>query len=104
DGSEWTQSAPSNFPLRVNKILRFNRTRFFAATSEGVFTSRDAGKSWYRLAGADNRTVDITLGNVGDKRALFALTTTGMAVFDGEKWSAIEDSPKTGRTLAIRTL
>ena len=45
DGAEWTQSEPANAPIRVDKVLRFNGTRYFSATSEGVLTSRDAGKS-----------------------------------------------------------
>jgi photosystem II stability/assembly factor-like uncharacterized protein len=102
DGAKWTQATPSNAPLRVDKVVMFNRQRFFAATSEGVFTSRDSGRSWYRLAGFDNRTVDIALGTLMEKSALYALTTTGLAVFDGEKWSLIENAPEKGRTLAVR--
>jgi hypothetical protein len=104
DAVEWTQAEPVNSPVRVNKVLRFNNTRLFAATSEGVFTTRDAGKSWYRLAGSDSRTVDIALGNLGSNKALFALTANGMTVFDGEKWLAVANSPATGRTIAIRTV
>jgi len=104
DGIEWTQAAPINTPVRVDKILRFNRTRFFAATSEGVFTSRDAGKSWYRLAGSSNRTVDIAVGTIGLNRVLFALTDLGLLLFDGESWSTITDAPDRGHTLAIRTV
>jgi len=104
DGIEWTQAAPINTPVRVDKILRFNRTRFFAATSEGVFTSRDAGKSWYRLAGSSNRTVDIAVGTIGLNRVLFALTDLGLLLFDGENWSTITDAPDRGHTLAIRTV
>jgi hypothetical protein len=104
DGKEWTQGAPANFPIRVDKIVRFNPTRSFAATSEGVFTTRDGGKTWYRLGGADNRTVDLAIGALGDRRALFALTTSGVMVFDGEKWANIEGAPEKGRTLAIRTV
>jgi photosystem II stability/assembly factor-like uncharacterized protein len=102
DGVEWTQAAPVNSPVRVDKVLRFNRTRCFAATSEGVFTSRDAGKSWYRLAGSGNRTVDIAVGSLGLNRALFALTDLGLLIFDGENWSTITGAPDRGRTLAIR--
>ena len=102
NGSEWTQAAPSNVPIRVNKIVRYNKLRLFAATTEGVFTSRDAGKSWYRLAGSDNRTVDIALGMLGEKRALFALTSVGVVVFDGAQWAPIEGAPAKGRTLAVR--
>ena len=104
DGAEWTQAAPVNFPVRVNKILRFNRTRSFAATSEGVFTSRDGGKSWYRLAGANERTADIALGQVGDRNALFALMSNGIAAFSGDKWINIANAPTIGRTIAMRTV
>jgi photosystem II stability/assembly factor-like uncharacterized protein len=102
DGRQWTEGAPSNAPIRVDKVLRFNQLRFFAATSEGVFTSRDSGRNWYRLAGSDNRTADIAIGSLGMRRALFALTSSGLMVYDGESWSAIQDAPAKGRTLAIR--
>jgi hypothetical protein len=102
DGVEWTQAVPVNTPVRVDKVLRFNRTRCFAATSDGVFTSRDAGKSWYRLAGSGARTVDIAIGNLGLNGALFALTESGLLIFDGEFWSTITAAPDRGRTLAIR--
>ncbi|MEO8033994.1 MAG: YCF48-related protein [Acidobacteriota bacterium] len=104
DGREWTQSAPSSFPIRVEKVLRFNHTRAFAATSEGVFTSRDSGLTWYRLAGADIRAVDIAVGTIGERRALFALTANGLALFDGEKWTPIEGAPTSGHTMAVRSL
>jgi photosystem II stability/assembly factor-like uncharacterized protein len=104
DAAEWTQAQPANTPLRVNKILRFNRTRSFAATSEGVFTTRDGGKNWYRLAGADSRTVDIALGDLAGKRALFALNAAGISVFDGDKWATVVNAPSTGKTIAIRTV
>lgn len=104
DAATWTQAEPVNLPIRVNKILRFNRTRSFAATSEGVFTTRDGGKSWYRLAGADSKTVDIALADLAGKRALLALTDSRITVFDGEKWGQIANAPSTGRTIAIRTV
>ncbi|HJT16642.1 MAG TPA: YCF48-related protein [Thermoanaerobaculia bacterium] len=104
DGANWTQAPPSSFPIRVDKVIRFNRARFFAATSEGVFTSRDAGKSWYRLADLDARAVDLALGSLGQKRALFALTANGVQVFDGEKWWTIADAPAKGRTIAVRNI
>ncbi|HEX9160535.1 MAG TPA: hypothetical protein VF980_02415 [Thermoanaerobaculia bacterium] len=104
DGSEWTQADPANFPLRVNKIVRYNKTRLFAATSEGVFTSRNSGRSWYRLAGSDSRTVDIALADFGRKRSLLALSDNGITIFDGERWSSVANAPKTGRTIAIRTI
>ncbi len=102
DGVQWTQAQPASFPIRVDKVLRFNNVRYFAATSEGVFTSRDSGKSWYRLAGADNRAVDMAIGNLGDKHALFALTSAGVIAFDGTQWLAIDGAPAKGRTLAVR--
>ncbi|MDP9361703.1 MAG: hypothetical protein M3P29_09645 [Acidobacteriota bacterium] len=102
DGEQWTQAPPASAPVRVDKVLRFNKARYFAATSEGVFTSRDSGKSWYRLAGADNRAVDMAIGNLGEKRALFALTSVGVLAFDGAEWTPIEGAPPKGRTLAVR--
>ncbi len=102
DGTQWNQAAPSNFPIRVDKVLRLNKLRYFAATSEGVFTSRDSGRNWYRLAGADVRAVDIAFGSLGDKRSLFALTTGGVTVFDGAQWTPLVGAPTKGRTIAVR--
>ena len=104
DGAEWTQAQPANAPIRVDRIARFNRARFFAATSDGVFTSRDSGKSWYRLADSADRSVDIAVGTLGENKALFALTTSGLVAFDGEQWQPIAGSPAKGRTIAIRSL
>ena len=104
DGSDWMQSAPANAPIRVDRVVRFNRVRFFAATSDGVYTTRDSGKSWYRLGDSVDRALDIALGALGDKKALFALTANGIVVFDGEQWQPIADSPAKGRTIAIRNV
>ena len=104
DGAQWTQAPPSHFPIRVNKIVRFNGTRSFAATSEGVFTTRDAGKEWYRLASSQEKAVDIVVGNIGERRALFALTASGITAFDGERWVTIADAPAKGRTIALRSI
>ena len=104
DAAEWTQAEPSSFPIRVAKVLRFNRQRSFAATSEGVFTTRDGGKNWYRLGGAKNRAVDLAIGGLGQKRVLYALTAAGLEVFDGETWRSIADAPAKGRTIAIWTI
>jgi photosystem II stability/assembly factor-like uncharacterized protein len=104
DGSEWTQSEPANAPIRVDRVVRFNRSRYFAATSDGVFTSRDSGRSWYRLADSADRAVDVAIGALGDKKALFALTTNGLVVFDGEQWQQIAGAPAKGRTIAVREL
>jgi len=104
DGIEWTQAPPEYAPIRVDKVVRFNRLRLFAATSQGVFTSRDAGKSWYRLAGSDERAVDLVVGTLGDQKGLFALTAGGLMVFDGERWQTIEGAPSKGATLAARSV
>lgn len=104
DGEEWTQAEPAGFPIRVDKVLRFNRTRAFAATAEGVFTTRDAGKNWYRLGGAKNRAVDIAIASLDGSKALIALTAAGLELFDGSKWSQIANAPDRGRTIAIRNI
>jgi photosystem II stability/assembly factor-like uncharacterized protein len=102
DGVDWTQAPPASYPIRVDKILRYNANRSFAATAEGVFTTRDSGRSWYRLAGARNRAVDIAIGLFADNRALYALTASGIEVFDGTKWLDVSQAPSEGRTLALR--
>ncbi|HEU4521663.1 MAG TPA: hypothetical protein VFT12_06655 [Thermoanaerobaculia bacterium] len=104
DGVEWTQAPPSHFPIRVNKIVRFNRNRSFAATSEGVFTTRDGGKEWYRLASSLDKAADIVVGTVGERRALYALTADGLLAFDGEQWLTIHNAPAKGRTIASRSI
>ncbi|MFZ2490931.1 MAG: YCF48-related protein [Thermoanaerobaculia bacterium] len=103
DAKNWTQAEPSGFPIRVDRVLRFNRTRLFAATVEGVFTSRDAGRSWYRLGGVDGRAVDIAVGQIGGGKALFALTGKGLTAYDGTRWIDVKNAPPKGRTIAIRT-
>ncbi|MBK5260606.1 MAG: hypothetical protein JJE51_13525 [Thermoanaerobaculia bacterium] len=104
DGKQWTQGGPSAFPIRVSKIVRFNPARSFAATSEGVFTTRDGGVNWYRLAGSDNRTLDIALGTINEKRALLALSAGGIIAFDGERWINVINPPDKGRTIAVRNI
>ena len=104
DGVEWTQAAPATFPIRVNKVLRYNRTRSFAATTQGVFTTNDGGKSWHRLAGADDRAVDLAVGVIADRKALYTLTDTGLTLFDGERWIPVIEAPAKGRTIALRTV
>ncbi|MEA2462922.1 MAG: hypothetical protein QOJ98_669, partial [Acidobacteriota bacterium] len=104
DAEEWTQAEPSSFPIRVDKVLRFNRNRAFAATAEGVFTTRDAGKSWYRLAGAKNRAIDIAIATLDGNKGLVAMTSAGLEVFDGTKWTTIAGAPDKGRTIAIRNI
>lgn len=102
DAQEWTQAEPSSFPIRFDKVVRFNRSRAFAATAEGVFTTRDGGKNWYRLAAAKNRAVDIAVGSLDGNKALYALTAAGLEVFDGSAWTTISAAPARGRTIAIR--
>jgi photosystem II stability/assembly factor-like uncharacterized protein len=102
DGSDWVQAEPQSTPIRVDKVLRLNQTRFFAATADGVFTSRDGGRNWYLLAAQSDRAVDIALGTLGGARCLFALMTSGVQLFDGEKWATISDAPAKGRTIAVR--
>jgi len=102
DAREWTQSEPSSFPVRFERVVRFNRTRSFAATAEGVFTSRDSGKSWYRLGGAKNRAIDVAIGSLAGNKALYALTAGGLEVFDGTNWFTVADAPTRGRTIAVR--
>ncbi len=104
DAEEWTQAEPSSFPIRVDKVLRFNRNRAFAATAEGVFTTRDSGKSWYRLAGAKHRAIDIAIASLEGNKALVAMTSMGLEVFDGSKWTTVAGAPDKGRTIAIRNI
>lgn len=104
DGETWTQAEPAASPIRVSRVVRFNRTRSFAATSEGVFTTRDGGRSWYRLGEAASRTVDIAIAGFDGRRALYALTAAGLEIFDGERWITVQDAPAKGRTIAVRTV
>lgn len=104
DAVEWTQAEPSGFPIRVARVIRFNSTRMFAATSEGVFTSRDGGLVWYRLGGQTRRAVDIAVGRLSGDRALFALTEAGLEVFNGTAWSQVSGAPERGRTIAVRSV
>jgi photosystem II stability/assembly factor-like uncharacterized protein len=102
DGREWTLAEPVTNPLRVDRILAYNSTRLFAATGEGVYTSKDSGQSWYRLSNLADRTVDIALGRVGTKRALYAMTNSGLTLFDGEKWISVKGAPAKGKQIAVR--
>ena len=102
DGADWVQAEPAAVPLRVEKILPYNRDRLFAATAEGVYTSKDAGRSWYPLGQSPDHALDLAIGRLGDKPALYALTASGLSLFDGGTWLPIDDAPSRGRTLAIR--
>lgn len=103
DGIEWAAAEPSATPLRVEEIITYNASRLFAATSEGVFTSKDSGRSWYRLSALKDRTVDIAVGRLGEKRALYALTSSGLTVFDGTQWVPVGGAPSRGKQIAVRT-
>jgi photosystem II stability/assembly factor-like uncharacterized protein len=102
DGVEWTLAEQTAFPLRVQKIVQYSNVRLFAGTSEGVFTSKDGGKSWYRLADLKARTTDVAVGMLGDKRSLFAMTSSGLLAYNGEQWMTVEGAPQKGSRLAIR--
>jgi hypothetical protein len=102
DGVEWTLAEPTAFPLRVEKVVQYSKARLFAATSEGVFTSKDGGRSWYRLADLKERTTDIAIGKLGEKRSLFAMTSAGLLVYNGEQWMTVNGAPQKGSHLAIR--
>lgn len=101
DGTSWTRAEPSASPVRVDEIVSFNRTRLFAATSEGVFTSRDGGKGWYRLGDSWERILDVEVGYLQGKPVLFTLRPDGLSVYDGNAWSSIEGAPQ-GIRLAVR--
>ena len=59
-----------------------------------MFTTRDGGKNWYRLGGATNRAVDIAIGTLDGKKALYALTAAGLEVFDGD--DVVDDRRRAG--------
>ncbi|HUO83981.1 MAG TPA: hypothetical protein VM534_02610 [Thermoanaerobaculia bacterium] len=99
DGVEWKRSEPSLLPIRVQRIVPYNRQRLFAGTAEGVFTSRDAGRTWYRLSPFNDRMLDIEVGRYENRPALFALRPTGLVVFDGTEWLAVEGAPEGHRLL-----
>lgn len=101
DGIDWTPAEPSTTPLRVERIVPYNEVRLFGATSDGVYTSKDSGRNWYRLGDLNQKTLDLTVGMLGDSKVLYALTGTGVMVFDGERWFPVEGSPTKGRTLAV---
>src|SRR5205085_10730499 len=53
---------------------------------------------------AEGRTVDIAVGEVNQHKALLALTSNGLSIFDGEKWTAVGNAPAKGRTIALRSV
>lgn len=102
DGVSWKNAEPSGHPLRVDRLVAWSEARIFAGTSDGVFTSRDGGTSWYRLAALSDRTMDVALGRYAGQPALYALTASGIRVFDGTKWLEVKGAPDKGRRLALR--
>ena len=101
DGQDWTRSEPSTLPIRVEKILLYNDSRLFAATSDGVFTSKDGGISWYRLGEPDSRVLDLTVARYKGSPALFALTNQSLARFTQGGWTKIEGAPGGVRILVV---
>lgn len=102
NGVEWTRAEPTTEALRVGKILGFNRQRLFAATSDGVFTSKDGGARWYRLFGSWDRTVDVAIGRYGGKTALYALGDSKLRAFNEDGWHDIAGAPS-GTKLLVRS-
>lgn len=103
DGVSWKSAEPSGFPLRVDRLVAWSEARLFAATSEGVYTSRDGGAAWYRLGELQQRTADVALGRYAGEPALYALTSAGVRVFDGRRWIEISGAPEKGRRIAVRS-
>jgi photosystem II stability/assembly factor-like uncharacterized protein len=101
DGAEWTRAEPATVPLRVEKVLRYNSERLFAATADGVFTSRDSGRSWYRLGQPSSRVLDIAVGMHSGNPALFALTDSSLVRFSQNGWTEIVGAPRGLRLLLL---
>jgi len=87
--------------VRVEKIVRHNEARLFAAASDGVYTSSDGGKSWTHLKGSNLKSLDIALGEFEGKPALLELNRDGLSVFDGVAWCAIAGAPEKARSLVV---
>lgn len=101
DGVEWVRSEPSTISMRVEKIQRNGRHRLFAATSEGVFTSKDGGVSWYRIGEPDARVRDLGIARHDGETALYALTSESLVRLDSGGWTAIDGSPGGVRFLVV---
>ncbi len=101
DGVTWTVADPL-VPLRVEKIVRHSDARMFAATNDGVFTSRDGGRGWYRLKDSTSKTIDITLASLGDAPAVYALMADRLSIFDGAEWTAIDGIPGRAHSVVVR--
>ena len=44
------------------------------------------------------------VGFVGERRALYALTNSGLLAFDGDQWLSVSEAPAKGRTIAVRSV
>ncbi|MGA7616057.1 MAG: YCF48-related protein [Thermoanaerobaculia bacterium] len=101
DGTKWTKAEPAMDPIRFGRIVPWNGARLFAATTDGVYTSRDSGRSWSRLGDLKAAVTDLTIGTLRGRPVLLTLTADGLSVFDGETWRHVDGSP-TGRTVGFR--
>jgi hypothetical protein len=99
DGKVWSPASSPLLPVRVEKIVRYSGARMFAATTEGVYTSKDGGRGWYRLKSSYTRVLDIAVGTWSGKPALYALGDGGLSRFDGAQWQPIEGAPAGGRSI-----
>jgi photosystem II stability/assembly factor-like uncharacterized protein len=102
DGIEWTE--PMILPIRVEKIVRHGGKRLFAATSAGVYTSRNGGAAWYRLRGESGRALDLALGTFENETALFVLAEGGLEIFDGRDWWRVREFPENVRRVGHQSL
>jgi hypothetical protein len=80
-------------PVRVEKVVKYGEKRLFAATSEGVYTSRNGGEEWYVLRRDSGRTLDLAIGTFRDEIALYVLVQDGLEIFDGREWWKIREFP-----------
>jgi photosystem II stability/assembly factor-like uncharacterized protein len=99
DGKSWLPAKSPLLPVRVEKIVRYSEARMFAATTEGVYTSKDGGRGWYRLKDSYARVLDITVGTWKGGPALYALSDSGFARFDGAGWQPVEGTPAGARSV-----
>lgn len=102
DGATWKET--SILPIRVEKIIRYGNRRLFAATNEGVYTSRNGGEAWYRLRGEGTRILDLEIGTFGGETALYSLTADGLEIFDGRDWWKVRDFPEDVRGIEFESL
>lgn len=103
DGVEWTRAVPTDFPFRTNKILRWNSSRLFAATSIGVLTTSDGGNQWRRLGDSFENVQSIAIDKRGNDVSLLALSSEGLRRFADDGWHDVEGAPG-GRNLELTSL